>query len=46
MFTVLESVEWKWTPREVLNQPDLLLDDVILLRSLAEKIRRMKPNGG
>jgi hypothetical protein len=40
--SVLEAVEWKWTPSEVLAQPEALLHDVLIIGGLSSKIRRIE----
>lgn len=36
---VLKVVEWKWTITEILEQPAALLDAVVELESLGQKMR-------
>jgi len=42
VLSVLEAVEWKWTPSEVLAQPEALLHDVLVIGGLSSKIRRIE----
>lgn len=39
VLTVLEIVEWKWTVKEILEQPADLLDYIITAKSAGENIR-------
>lgn len=39
--SVLEAVEWKWTPDQVLAQNEALLHDVLVIGGLSSKIRRI-----
>ena len=39
---VLEAVDWKWTPSEVLAQPEALLHDVLVIGGLSSKIRQIE----
>jgi hypothetical protein len=39
---ILESVEWRWTPLEVLAQPEALLHDVLIIGGLSGKIRQIE----
>jgi hypothetical protein len=41
VFAVLEAVEWKWTPLDVLRQPEALLHDVMQLGGLNAKMRKI-----
>ena len=42
MVSVLEAVEWKWTPQEVLAQPEALLHDCLVIGGLSGKIRQIE----
>lgn len=42
VLSVLEAVEWKWTPSEVLAQPEALLHDVLVIGGLSSKIRQIE----
>jgi hypothetical protein len=39
--SVLEAVEWKWTPDQVLAQNEALLHDVLVIGGLSSKIRQI-----
>jgi hypothetical protein len=39
---ILEMVEFRWTINEVLEQPQALLDDVIALRMIGNKIKTQR----
>lgn len=40
VLSILEAVEWKWTPIQILEQPAELLDAVLSLKTNGEKVRR------
>ena len=42
MLSVLEAVEWKWTPEQVLAQNEALLHDVLVIGGLSGKIRQIE----
>jgi len=39
---VLEAVEWKWTPQQVLEQNEALLHDVLVIGGLSSKVRQIE----
>jgi hypothetical protein len=47
VFSILEAVEYRWTINEVLEQPEALLNDVLMIAALHRKMRRLedKSNG-
>jgi hypothetical protein len=47
VFSILEAVEYRWTIIEVLEQPEALLNDVLMIAALHRKMRRLedKSNG-
>lgn len=40
--SVLEAVEWKWTPDQVLAQDEALLHDVLVIGGLSGKIKQIE----
>lgn len=40
--SVLEAVEWKWTPDQVLAQNEALLHDVLVIGGLSGKIKQIE----
>ena len=42
VFSILESVEYRWTILEVLEQPEALLNDVLMIKALNLRIRRLE----
>lgn len=40
IFTYLEAVDWKWTIVDVLEQPLGLLEDVLTLKALQQRVER------
>jgi hypothetical protein len=47
VFSILEAVEYRWTIVEVLEQPEALLNDVLMIAALHRRMRRLedKANG-
>lgn len=41
VFCILEAVEYKWTVNQVLEQPEALLNDVLMIASLYRKMKRL-----
>lgn len=39
VYAICESMEWKWTPQEILDQPEALLRDVLVIGGMDSKIR-------
>lgn len=39
---ILEAIDWKWTPLQVLEQPEALLHDVLVLGGLSATVRRLE----
>jgi hypothetical protein len=46
VLAVLEAVEFRWTILDVLEQPQAILDDVLMLKSVGQKLARMRKNAG
>ncbi len=46
-WSILEAVEYRWTITEVMQQPEALLNDVLMIAALHRKMRRIedKANG-
>jgi hypothetical protein len=42
VFSVLQAVEWKWTPEQVLQQDSALLHDVLMISGVSGTLRRIK----
>ena len=39
MLSVLEAVEWKWTPAQILAENEALLHDVLVIGGLSGKVK-------
>lgn len=39
---MLEAVEWKWTPQQVLEQDEALLHDCLIIGGLSAKIKNIE----
>lgn len=39
VYSILQAVDWKWTIAEVLEQPEALLEDVLTLADMAQRVR-------
>jgi hypothetical protein len=40
VWSILEAVQWRWTIREVLDQPESLLNDVVMIASMNARMRK------
>jgi hypothetical protein len=40
--SVLEAVDWKWTPAQILDQNEALLHDVLVVGGLSGKLRQIE----
>lgn len=42
VYCLLEAVEYKWTITQLLEQPEALLNDVLMIAALSRKMRRIE----
>jgi hypothetical protein len=42
VYSILQAVEWKWTPAQILEQEAALLHDVLMISGLNNTMRRIK----
>ena len=46
VFSVLQAVEWQWTPDQILAQNEALLHDVLVLGGLSGKVKAIERDNG
>ena len=42
ILSILEASDWNWTIQDVLDQPEALTDDVLLLKSVGEDWKNIR----
>lgn len=42
VFSILEAVEYRWTINDVLEQPEALLNDVMMIGALHRRMKRIE----
>jgi hypothetical protein len=40
VWSILEAVQWRWTIVEVLEQPEALINDVLMIAAMSAKMRK------
>lgn len=42
VWAILEAVEWRWTVAQVLEQPESLLNDVMMIAAINGKMKKIE----
>jgi hypothetical protein len=42
VWSILEAVEFRWTINEVLEQPEALMNDVLMIAALHRRMQRLE----